>query len=147
MSREHPDHHDAQLVLQVYEMRREAVMRESRDALTREFWPASYEDVLALSKPDHPLNRAWRQVGTYWEMVYGMVRHGIVHPDYFLETNGEGLFLYAKIQPYMERYRTEVNPLALRNTEWVATQCAPGQRLFEVIQMRVRKMAEARAKR
>ena len=147
MSREHPDHHDAELVLRVYEMRREPVMRESRDAINRDFWPERYEDFLAVTKADHPLNRPWRQVGTYWEMVYGMVRHGIVHPDYFLESNGEGLILFARIHPYLERYRNEVNPLALRNAEWVTSHCPAGQRLYEVIQARVRRMAEARAKK
>ena len=147
MSREHPDHHDADLVLRVYEMRREAVMRESREAILRDFWPASFEDVLAVTKTDHPLNRAWRQVGTYWEMVYGMVRHGIVHPDYFLESNAEGFFLFARVQPHLERYRAEVNPNAFRNAEWVATQCPAGQKLYEVIQARVRKLAEARQKK
>jgi hypothetical protein len=144
MSREHPDHHDAELVLRVYELRRETVMRESRDAMGQ-FWPQAYEDVVALTRADHPLNRAYRQVGTYWEMVYGMVKHGIVHPDYFLESNAEGLFLFAKVQPHLERYRQEVNPNAFRNVEWVCTQSPAGQRLFEVIKGRVAKMAAARA--
>lgn len=145
MTMEKPDHHDAELVLKVYELRREAVMRESRDALTRQFWPKSYEDFAALTKPDHPMNAALRQVGTYWEMVYGMVKHGIVHPGYFLESNGEGLFLFAKLAPYLERYRKEaVSPNAFRSTEWVATECPEGRRLFEVVGARVRKIAESR---
>jgi hypothetical protein len=145
MSREHPDHHDAELVLRVYEMRREQVMRESRDAIAQ-FWPQSYEDVIALTKADHPLNRAYRQVGSYWEMVYGMVRHGIVHPDYFLESNAEGFFLFAKVHPYLERYRQEANPSSFRNAEWAATQSPAGQRIYEIIKGRVAKMAAARAK-
>ena len=144
MSREHPDHHDAELVLRVYDMRRETIMRESRDAMAQ-FWPQNYEDVIALTRADHPLNRAYRQVGTYWEMVYGMVKHGIVHPDYFLESNAEGMFLFAKVQPYLERYRQEANPASFRNAEWVCTQCPAGQRTYEIIKARVAKMAAARA--
>src|SRR5262249_15694831 len=102
MSIEKPDHHDADLVLRVYEMRREAVRRQSRDGILMEVWAKSYEDFIAVTKREHPLNAAFRQAGTYWEMVYGMVKHGIVHPGYFLETNGEGLFLFAKVQPYLE---------------------------------------------
>src|SRR3954468_10463539 len=94
VSKERPDHHDAELVLRVYEMRREPVMRESRGEIARNFWPKSYEDVMAVVKGDHPLNPAFRQVGSFWEMVYGIARHGIVHADYFLESNGEGLFLF-----------------------------------------------------
>jgi hypothetical protein len=144
MSKETPDHHDAQLALQVYDLRREAVMRESRNKLAQ-FWPKSFDDLLPLTKPDHPLNAAWRQCATYWEMVYGMVRHGLVHPDYFLETNGEGFFLFAKIHPYLEQYRKETGaPQALGNTEWVATQTATGRRMFEGISARVQKILASR---
>jgi hypothetical protein len=144
MSKERPDYHDADLALRVYEMRREPVMRESRAALAQKFWPKSYQDVIALTKFDHPLNAAWRQVGTYWEMVYGMVKHGIVHPDYFLESNGEGMVHFAKVQPYLESYRKDVAPTAFGNAEWVTRETATGRRMFESISARVRKMAESR---
>jgi hypothetical protein len=144
MSKESPDHHDAELMLRVYELRRDPVMRESRRSLLYEFWPQSGDDVAALVKVDHPLNVAYRQVTTYWEMVYGMVRHGIVHAEYFLETNGEGLFVFAKLAPHLERLRTEHTPNVLRNAEWVARECPPGQKIFETVSARVRRLAEAR---
>ena len=77
-------------------------MRESRNAINRDFWPKSFADVLAVTKADHPLNAPWRQTTTYWEMVYGTVKHGIVNADYFMESNGEGLFLFARVAPYLE---------------------------------------------
>jgi hypothetical protein len=144
MPKEHPDHHDAELMLRVYELRRESVMRESRRTILFEFWPQGVEEAVALVKSDHPLNAAYRQVTTYWEMVYGMVKHGIVHAEYFLETNGEGLFVFAKLAPYLEQLRAAHTPLVLRNAEWVAKECPPGQRIFEVISARVRRLAEAR---
>jgi hypothetical protein len=75
------------------------------------------------------------------------VRHGIVNPDYFLESNGEGFFLFAKVAPYLDDYRDQVSPLAFRNAEWVATKCSAGRRLFEVIEARVKKLAAAREKK
>jgi hypothetical protein len=144
MPKEKPDHHDAEIVLRLYDFRREAVMRESRDALMTGFWPRSWEDVAAITKREHELNRAFRQVGTYWEMAYGMVKHGIVNPEYFLESNGEGFFLLAKLQPFLEQYRRDVNPLAFQNVEWAATQCAPGRAIYAIIQGRVKKLSEAR---
>lgn len=144
MPKDHPDHHDAEIVMRLYDLRREAVMRESRDALMTGFWPRAYEDVVAITKREHELNRAFRQVGTYWEMVYGMVKHGVVNPEYFLETNGEGFFLLAKLQPYLEQYRRDINPLAFQNADWVATQSAPGRAIYGVIQARVKKLGEAR---
>lgn len=139
-----PDHHDAELALRVYELRREAVMRESRSAINAKFWPKRYEDVAEVLKPEHPLNAAYRQVSTYWEMVYGMVKHGIVHADYFMESNGEGLFLFAKLAPYLERLRQEYSPLAYRNAEWVSRECALGRRFLELFRARVQKALEAK---
>ena len=62
MSKEHPDHHDAEIAFHAYEMRREPVMRESRNAINRDYWPRSADEALAVLRTDHPLNRAWRQV-------------------------------------------------------------------------------------
>ena len=139
-----PDHQDAELVLRVYEMRREPVMRQARETLRTELWPKGAADAVAVTRGDHPLNGAYRQVGTYWEMVYGMVRHGIVNAGFFLESNLEGLFLYAKLEPYVEEIRKATTPLALKNAEWVAKECPEGRQLFDVIRARVKKLMEAR---
>lgn len=144
MAKDHPDHHDAEIVLRLYDLRREAVMRESRDAINSQFWPRTFDDVLAVTRRDHELNRPFRQVSTFWEMAYGMVKHGIVNAEYFLESNGEGFFLFSKIQPYLEAYRREVSALAFRNAEWVAVQSPEGRAVFATIQARVKKLAEAR---
>jgi hypothetical protein len=143
MGKEVPDHHDAELMLRVYELRREEVMRASRHAINREFWPKTYEDVAAVLKPDHPLNAAFRQTGSYWEMVYGMVRHGIVNGEFFMESNGEGMYLLAKVAPHLERLRQE-QPLAFRNAEWVSRETATGRRHLEVFAGRVKKVLESR---
>ena len=146
MAKDHPDHHDAEIVMRLYDLRREAVMRESREAIMTGFWPRSFDDVVAITKREHDLNRAFRQVGTFWEMAYGMVKHGIVHPGYFLESNGEGFFLFAKIHPWLESYRRDINPLAFRNVEWVATETEAGRAVFANIQARVAKLAAARTR-
>jgi hypothetical protein len=144
MSFEKADHHDAELVLRVYEQRREPVMRESRAAILQRFWPKAYEDVQAVLKGDHPLNAAYRQVNTYWEMVYGMVKHRIVQPEYFMESNGEGLFLFARVEPHLEALRRDVSPFAYQNSEWVARETTRGRAQAELFRARVRKMLEAK---
>jgi hypothetical protein len=137
IQKESPDHHDAELVIRLYELRREAVMRESRSALATQFWPRSAEDVLALTRADHPLNAAWRQVGGYWEMVYGMARHGIVHADFLVDNNGEGLFLYAKVEPWLDALRAQSGPRAFRNAEWVAQETGMGRTIAEMFRGRI----------
>ena len=139
-----PDHHDAELLVHVYDLRREAVMRESRRAILREFWPKAWADVEAVLKYEHPLNAAYRQTATYWEMVYSMVRHGIVHPGFWLENNGEGLFLYAKVEPFLDQLRAAGQPVAFRNAEWVARECPDGRLVYERIKARVAQLAAAR---
>lgn len=144
MGKEVPDHHDAELSIQVYDLRREPVLRDSRNAMNREFWPRTYDDLAAVIKPEHPLNAAFRQTSTYWEMVYNMVRHGIVHGEFFMESHGEGLFLFARVAPFLERFRQEYSPVAFRNAEWVAQHTEAGRRLLDVFSARVKKALESR---
>jgi len=142
MVKETPDHHDAELVLKLYELRRESVMRQSRSTMMA-FLPRTWEDIVAILAPTHPDNAAWRQVSSYWEMVYSFARHGVVHPDFLIENNAEGLFLFAKVRPHLERFRKEYSPSAFRNAEWIATQCETGRQRLSMIQTRVAKMMEA----
>jgi hypothetical protein len=144
MSKGTPDYQDADLVLRVYEMRREPVMRTSRDAFNGKFWPASYDEVKAIATQGHELNAAYRQLGTYWEMVYGLVKHGIVNTEFFMETNGEGIFMYAKLEPYLEQLRKEFNPTILRNTEWAAKETERGRMLTTMFKARVQKVLESK---
>jgi hypothetical protein len=135
--KDYPDHHDADLVLKLYELRREATMRESRNAINARFWPRTLDEVLAITKSDHPLNAAFRQTSTYWEMVYGMARHGVVHADFMMESCGEGLLLFARIAPHLAEYRAHVNPVAFRNAEWVSKETEVGRQVFARFQKRV----------
>jgi len=144
MIKDAPDHHDAELVLRLYELRREATMREARRYLVAEFWPSSREELLAITQTDHPQNAAFRQVASYWEMAYGMARHGIVNPDYLAENAGEGLYLLAKVYPWLAEYRAAAYPRGFRNAEWIATQCDEGKAIFAAFQERVAKRLAAR---
>jgi hypothetical protein len=141
--KEAPDHHDADLVLKLYDLRREAVMRESRNAINTKFWPRTAEEALAVTARDHPLNAAFRQTGGYWEMVYGMARHGIIHCDFLVENSGEGLFLFARVEPYLEQLRKAGSPRAFRNAEWVVTHCGAAQVLMEGYRSRVKRVLES----
>jgi len=122
-----PDHHDADLILKLYDLRREASLREARAQLAKEFLPRTAEEAVAITRRDHPLNRAYRQVSTYWEMVYRMARHGIVHGDFLVENNAEGLILYARMEPYLEQVRAAAGAHVFQNAEWVAREVPLGR--------------------
>jgi hypothetical protein len=145
MNAKAPDHHDAELAFRAYDLRRESLMRESRNAINQKFWPKSDDEVAAVLKADHPLNAPFRQVSTYWELVYGVVKHGIVNADYFLESNGEGLFFFARVAPHLERLRRDSSPMAFQNAEWVSKETAVGRRLFAMFSERVAKALAAKA--
>ena len=143
MSVKKPDYHDADLVLRVYEMRREAKSREARDLLNFGFWPKSYDDVKAVQQADNPMNFAWRQLSGYWEMVFSMGYNGIVNADYLIENNGEGLFFFAKIAPYLEDIRRDGSANAFKNVEWATTASETSRNMFAYIQEVVKKRTES----
>ena len=131
-----PDHHDAELILKAYDLRREPVMRESRHALTAEYWPRSAEEAVAPTTPGHPLNGAFRQVTGYWEMIYGMARHGIVHADYLVENSGEGLFFFVRVEPFLAEIRAATSPHAFESTLWASRETEVGRRMMEGLRSR-----------
>jgi hypothetical protein len=141
--KEAPDHHDADLVLKLYDLRREAVMRESRNAINSRFWPRNADEAVAITANDHPLNVPFRQTTGYWEMVYGMARHGIIHPDFLVENNGEGLFLFARVEPYLEQLRKATSPRAFSNAEWVVANCVTGKVLMEGYRAKIKRVLES----
>jgi hypothetical protein len=144
LTKEYPDHHDATLILQLYDLRREAVMRESRAAIYSRFRPATSDEAVAILKQEHPMNAALRQVVGYWEMVYGMMKWGILHPDFALESTGEGMVLYAKMEPYLAEVRAQKTGVQFNNAEWVANNTEAGKKLMERLRPR---FAPAAAKR
>jgi len=144
MMKDAPDHLDADLILKLYDLRREAAMREARAELTRDYLPKNAKEAVAILKHDHPLNRAYRQVSTYWEMVYRMARYGIIHGDFLVENNAEGLLLYARVEPYLKEIRAAANPASFRNAEWVATEVPMGRATAERMRARVKKELEGK---
>ncbi len=145
MLKDLPDHHDADLIIKLYDLRREPVMRESRTRIFAEFWPTSAEDVLAVYQPGHPLNAALRQITGYWEMVYGMARHGIVHADYLVENSTEGLHLFARVEPYVPVVRERLTPRYLQNAEWVVQNSTLAAEVLSRMRVNVQRARAARA--
>lgn len=132
-------HSDADLVLKLYDLRREAVMRENRAKLLREYWPRTAADVVAVARLDHPLNVAYRQVTTYWEMAFALCRHGALNPDLLLDSSMEGLFLFARIEPHLAELRGATHQRTLRSTEWIARETEIGRAVMEIQRARVAK--------
>jgi hypothetical protein len=130
VTKDHPDHHDAELVIRLYDLRRESVMRDARKAIAG-FAPKAFNDLAAITKGDHPSNAAFRQVHTYWEMVFGMARQGVIHSEFLVENNGEGLFVFAKVERFLDELRKIAHPKSFYNAEWAAKNTVVGRESME----------------
>jgi hypothetical protein len=123
---------DAEIILRLYELRTETVMREARAWMTGEFWPTTPEEFFAVSaNPTHPHNAHFRQVITYWEMAAAMVLHGAVSAELFVDCNAEGFFLLAKFSPILDAIR-ERNPGFLIKTSELITRFSAAAQRYEV---------------
>jgi hypothetical protein len=107
---------DAEIILKLYDLRRETVMRQARAWVIGEFWPATVEEYFALTLDSADPHSAFvRQVITYWEMAAALVLHGSVSAELFVDCNAEGFFLLAKFAPIVDAIR-ERNPMFLART-------------------------------
>lgn len=88
---------DAEVVLRLYELRTEEALRKARKFMAFDFNPKNVEELRTVSRaPGTQENAYWRQTMSYWEMAASLVLRGAVDADLFLDSNGEGIFLYAK---------------------------------------------------
>ena len=96
---------DAELILKLYELRTEPVLREARKFVAT-FSPASVDELLALQRDSGSQNNAyWRQALSYWEMAAAFVNRGALDADLFADTGNEALFYYAKFSPFHQAYQ------------------------------------------
>jgi hypothetical protein len=94
---------NAQLNLQLFELRREPVLREARDWFTREFNPESFEELVALVSGER--NATFRMVLGYWDMAASLVTTGAIDGEAFLAAHGEVFLTFSKIQPFLAELR------------------------------------------
>jgi hypothetical protein len=118
---------DVRLILHLYELRREARLREARDWFTGKFQPKSIDDVRTVGAArGTPENASYRMVTTYWDMAASFVARGILDSELFLESGGEMLVVFAKLEPFLADLR-QGNPRLLKNVEQVIDESPSAQ--------------------
>ncbi len=140
---------DAQIVLKLYELRRETEMRKARHFLAAEFWPESAEDTLRIARAYPSPENTWlRQVTSYWEMAASFVVRGALHEGLFFDSNGEMYCVFAKFKPFLSEIRQKL-PYFLLTVEKVIMSTQDGrqrlERLEERLAQRQQKLAARRA--
>jgi hypothetical protein len=145
MSESQPTHHDADLILKLYDLRREPVMREAR-TFFGQFSPKSLDDLLKLANAFGTKEQAYlRQVAGYWEMAASLVNRGALNRELALDNFQEMFFVYAKIQPYLEAYRQKMGtPQFLRQTQQLAESSAETRERTAAMQRTQAEMARRR---
>ena len=112
----------AELILKLYEIRRETALRTSRDYVGGEFMPKSVDDFVSLVKDGGKPSGHILQVYGYWDMVAAFVVHGALDEDLIFDTCQEMYFQFGKIQPYLAGFREQMKlPEFLRSMEAVVT--------------------------
>jgi hypothetical protein len=96
---------DAEIILKLYELRREPEMRKARDYIGAEFWPESFEGLWKEIGMTGEKNRWFRQVYGYWEMAAALALHGSVDEELFVTTQTEMFYAFAKINAYLKNFR------------------------------------------
>lgn len=109
---------DSVVILKLYEMRGEALMREARRWFFSSFAPASGREIVALLLSGERESAYYRMVSSHWESAAALVNHGGIDERLFLEANSEHLVVYAKLQPFLAEVRETIQePDYLLNLE------------------------------
>jgi hypothetical protein len=139
---------DAHLILQLYDLRREAEMRKARAWWAGEFFPENADDFLKVAWAMGTQENAWlRQVGGYWGIVASFVVTGVLNEELFLQPgfSGELFLIYAKIHPFIKDLRKKLNdPNAFLQVEKAVTRTKWGRDRLEFMTKRVETLREKR---
>ncbi|MGA3091977.1 MAG: hypothetical protein ABSD75_25505 [Terriglobales bacterium] len=137
---------DAELILKLYDLRREAEIRKARNWWLG-FWPESADDILKIATALGTQENAWlRQVGGYWEMAASFVLHGALNRDLFLEPSfsGEMFVFFGKIEPFLKEVREKLqNPSIFGNAEKLILTSEGGPERLRQTQQRLSTLRKA----
>jgi hypothetical protein len=116
-----PTHEQAQLHLQLYEMRREARLREGRDWFFKNYFVDNLEDAMRIAAPGTETGTLSMMVVSYWEQACAFLNHGLLHEDLFFETTGEFFGVWERVKPMVSQAREQwKNPQFLAHLEKAA---------------------------
>jgi len=132
--REHPDHHDAELLLKLYDLRREEKLRQAREWFTKEFHVKTFEEIGQRWPMGSQENAFFRMLVSYWEMTASIVNHGLIKEEFFFENTAEFFLVWERIKSIVPAARAaRRNPPLWSNLETLAgkyekwmTNRAPG---------------------
>jgi hypothetical protein len=143
-----PTHDDAELLLKLYEVRREPELRRARAWLLSEFQPTTWADVKSRYLSHSEDDRWFRMATSYWEMVATMVNKGVLNAELFFDHTGEDIVSWERIKGLIPDARADIRPTYLIQFErLVAAHQAYRKRMNEAALREAAKPARATAAR
>ena len=140
---------DAQLIMQLYDLRREPEMRKARNWWVTGFWPESADDCMKIVGAMGSQENNWlRQVSGYWSMAASFVLHGALNEELFIQpaVSGEMFFVFGKVHPFLKELREKIgDPRMFGNIEKVITGSKFGRERLKLTLKRLETMREKRA--
>jgi hypothetical protein len=116
-----PTHEQAQLHLQVYDLRREARLRQARDWFQQNFNAETAEEAMRLAAPGTEYGTFFGMVIGYWEQACALLNYGLLHDDLFFETSGEFFGVWEQVKTVVPQFREQFrDPKLLANLEQAA---------------------------
>ena len=138
---------DAEIILKLYDLRRETEMRKARNWWLTQFWPESADEIMKLGLNLGSQENNWlRQVGGYWEMAASLAVRGAVNTELFLEPSfsGEMFFFYSKFRPFLKELREKMNaPNMFRNVETLINSSPAAQEFLKQTEARIAQRKQA----
>lgn len=100
-----PTHEQAQLHLQIYDLRREARLRQARDWFFKNYFADNFDEAMKIAPPGTENGALFMMVVSYWEQACALLNYGLLHEDLFFETSGEFFAAWERVKPIIEDAR------------------------------------------
>ena len=118
-----PTHEQAQLHLQLYDLRREARLRQARDWFNKNFFVEKADDFMKVAAPGTEGGTFVGMVFGYWEQACALLNYGLLHEDLFFETSGEFYVVWERLKHIIPQLREQwVYKQLLANIEQASTR-------------------------
>jgi len=118
-----PTHEEAQLHLQLYDMRREARLRQARDWFAKNYFVDNFDDAMRIAAPGSEGGISTMMVLGYWDQACALLNYGLLHEDLFFETSGEFFMVWERVRPIIQQARERfVSKLFLAHLEKAANR-------------------------
>ena len=112
-----PVHADAELLLRLYEIRRDPELRQARKWFLTEFKPAGWADIKSRYLSHSDEDRWFRMTTSYWEMVGTLVNRAVLQSELFFDHTGEDIVTWERCKAWIADARADIRPTYLYQFE------------------------------